>query len=146
MATFEQRITIDATVDRVWETLRNPATWVQWFPDVDRITGLSAVESGATFQWHRGEESGAGTIVAVDDARGLIKVVTSDSGGQVTHIFDLDRAGGLFGLGGNDTRLTYQREYDAPGGLLGEFIAGGNPADLLKVKRTLERVKDLIGG
>jgi uncharacterized protein YndB with AHSA1/START domain len=143
MARFEQRVTIDAPVDRVWGIVTNPQTWEQWFPDVDQLTGLSAVEASVTFQWRHGDETGSGSITAVDADRGLIKVVTTDGGGPVTHIFDLDRAGGMFGLGGSETRLTYQREFDPPGGLLGEFIAGGNPADLLKVKQVLNKVKHL---
>lgn len=143
MARFEQRTNIDAPVDKVWAILINPASWEQWFPDVDRITGLAAVQAGATFQWQNGNDSGSGSIAAVDEGRGLIKVITSEGDKQTSHIFDLDRSGGLFGLGGNDTRLTYQREYDAAGGFLGEFVAGGNPADLLKVKHTLQKVKQL---
>jgi uncharacterized protein YndB with AHSA1/START domain len=146
MARFEQRMTIDAPMDKVWEIVMNPATWSQWFPDVDQVTGLAAVQAGATFQWQHGNDTGSGSIVAVDEGRGLIKVVTSAGGSQTSHIFDLDRSGGFLGLGGNDTRLTYQREYDTPGGFLGDFVAGGNPADLLKVKHTLEKVKRLAEG
>jgi carbon monoxide dehydrogenase subunit G len=146
MARFEQRITIDAPVDKVWELLMNPATWEQWFPDVDRITGLGAIAAGTAFQWQHGDKSGSGSIEAVDSDRGLIKVLVGDGERQTSHIFDLDRAGGLFGLGGNDTRLTYQMEYDAPGGFLGEFVSGGNPAESLKVKHTIEKVKRLAEG
>jgi len=146
MARFEQRVKIDAPIEKVWEIIVSPATWEQWFPDVDSITGLAAVQAGATFQWRNGDESGSGSIVAVDENRGLIKVVTSEGDKQTSHIFDLDRSGGLFGLGGDDTRLTYEREYDTPGGFLGEFVAGGNPVDLLKVKHTLEKVKNLAEG
>lgn len=146
MPTFDQHTRINAPVDKVWAILTNPATWGQWFPGVDRVTNLDAVAANATFQWQHGNETGSGTIVAVDDDRGLLKVVTSHDGHQVTHTFDLDRAGGLFGIGGNDTRLDYKREYDAPGGVIGEFITGGNPVDALTVKQTLEKVKNLAEG
>jgi uncharacterized protein YndB with AHSA1/START domain len=146
MARFEQRINIDAPVEKVWGILINPATWEQWFPDVDRVAGLNAVQAGASFQWHSGNDSGSGSIETVDEDRGLIKVTTSADGKPTIHIFDLDRSGGFFGLGGGDTRLTYHREYDMPGGFIGEFVAGGNPADLLKVKHTLEKVKRLAEG
>jgi uncharacterized protein YndB with AHSA1/START domain len=146
MATFEQHTKIDAPVDKVWAILTNPSTWGQWFPGADKVTGLETVAADTTFQWHQGDETGSGTIVEVDNDRGLIKVVTSHEGDQVTHTFDLDRAGGFFGLGGNDTRLEYKREYDAPGGFIGEFISGGNPADALKVKQTLEKVRRLAEG
>src|SRR5512144_2822241 len=101
MARFEQRVNIDAPVDKVWGILMNPGSWEQWFPDVDRVTGLTAVQAGATFQWQSGNDSGSGSIVAVDEGRGLIKVITSAGDNQTSHISDLDRAGGLFGLGGS---------------------------------------------
>lgn len=146
MAKFEQHVTIDAPMDRVWVMMTNPATWEQWFPGVDRITGLTAVEEGATFQWQDGNDSGSASIVQVDHERGLIKVVTTEKGKQTSHTFDLDRAGGFFGLGGNDTRLTYEREYDAPGGFLGEFVVGGNPVDAVQVKQAIQKIKNLAQG
>ena len=146
MARFEQRVKIDAPIDRVWEIIISPATWPQWFPDVDSINGLEAVQTGASFTWRNDNTTGEGSIVAVDESRGLVKVVTSVGDKQTSHIFDLDRSGGLFGLGGDDTRLTYQREYDVGHGFLGEFVAGGNPIDLMKVKHTLEKVKNLAEG
>jgi len=99
MAKFEQHVTIDAPMDRVWAMMTNPATWSQWFPNVDSISGLSAVEDGATFQWQDGNDSGSASIVEVDHERGLIKVVTTEDGKQTTHTFDLDKAGGFFGFG-----------------------------------------------
>ena len=48
MARFEQRTEIDAPVDKVWGIITNPATWEQWFPDVDGITGLATIQDGAT--------------------------------------------------------------------------------------------------
>lgn len=146
MPRFEQDIRIDAPVDKVWGFLTNPGSWGLWFPNADTVSGLSAVQEGVTFQWREGNDSGSATIAEVDPNRGLIKVVTADDGKQVTHTFDLDRAGGLFGLGGDDTRVVYIREFDAPGGFIGEFVAGGNPMDLLAVKKVLERLKQAVQG
>jgi uncharacterized protein YndB with AHSA1/START domain len=144
MPTFEQRITIDASMDTVWEVLNDTGSWSLWFPGVKGALSLPAVAPGASFSWRDGDDTGAGSIAEVDDAKGIIRAVTQDGGKTTTHTFDIDRAGGLFGLGGNDTRLLYRREYDAPGNIIGEFIAGGNPADMLAVKQTLERVKELV--
>jgi uncharacterized protein YndB with AHSA1/START domain len=146
MATFEQHVTIDAPVDRVWAMMSNPATWEQWFPEADTISGLSAVEQGATFNWQHGNESGTASIVEVDTSRGLITVVTTQGGHQTTHTFDLDQTGGFFGIGGNDTKLKYRREYKAQGSILGEFIASGNPMDAIDVKKTLDKIKRLAQG
>jgi 3-keto-L-gulonate-6-phosphate decarboxylase len=46
-------------------------------------------------------------------------------------------------MGGNDTKLIYKREYHAQGGLIGEFITGGNPMDAREVKQTIEKIKRL---
>lgn len=146
MATFEQHVTIDAPMDEVWALMLNPQSWAQWFPDADQISGLEAIEAGATFQWQGGNESGTGSITEVDANRGLIKVVTTQGDQQMTHVFDLDRAGGFFGMGGNDTKLIYKRDYHAKGGLIGEFIAGGNPMDSREVKQTIEKIKRLAQG
>ncbi len=60
-------------------------------------------------------------------------------GHSATHTFQVNRHGGLFG--GNGSQLHYTLEFQTGGGLIGEFIEGGNPADLLKVKNTVEKVK-----
>lgn len=146
MPRFEQDIRIDAPMDQVWSTLKNPGSWGLWFPNADHVSGLGQVAAGTTFTFRQGNDEASGSIVEVDENRGLIKVVTSDDGKQITHTFDLDRAGGLFGMGGNDTRVVYVREFDAPGGFLGEFVSGGNPMDILAVKRVLERLKQAIEG
>lgn len=143
---FEQRIDINAPMETIWSILSDPNTWPLWFPEVEQVTNLRAVESGATFQWQKGGDAGSGSIVHVDDDSLRIKVVTQMGSDQVTHTFDVDRAGGLFGIGGNDARLKYAMEYDPPGGIIGDFIAGGNPADQLRVKQTLEKVRHLAEG
>jgi uncharacterized protein YndB with AHSA1/START domain len=142
---FDQHIDIDAPADKVWAIITNTETWSQWFPDVEQVTGAGQATAGATFQWRNGEEAGSGTITSVDPDSSRIQVVTQ-GGSEVTHTFDIDRSGGFLGLGGNDSRLRYTMEYDPPGGFLSDFVAGGNPRDLLKVKHTLQKVKGLAEG
>lgn len=146
MPRFEQDIKIDAPVDKVWAMLLNPGSWGMWFPNADSVSGLSSVAAGATFSFRQGNDEGSATIAEVDEGRGLITIVTSDDGKQVSHTIDLDRAGGFLGLGGNDTRVKYIREFDAAGGFVGEFVSGGNPADLMAVKKVLERLKRAVEG
>ena len=146
MAVFERSIKIDAPMDKVWAMMINPASWASWFPDCDEVTGLDAVQEGETFQWRDEGRTGSGTIAQVDTDRGLIKVVVRDGDREVTHTFDLDQSGGFFGIGGDDTSVKYRKEYDAPGGFLGEFVAGGNPIDAIDVKKTLERIRNLAQG
>lgn len=146
MAKFQQQIKIDAPMDHVWKMMLNPATWTSWFPNIDSISGLTTVQKGVTFQWKDDDKSGTGTIAELDHDRGLLTVVITGDGEPTTHTFDLDRAGGFFGLGGNDTKLTYEREYDPAGGFLGEFIKGGNPADSMQVKQVVKKIKQLAQG
>lgn len=141
---FEQHTDIDAPVETVWSILSDPNKWPLWFPGVEQVANISAVESGGTFQWQQGGATGSGTIAHVGDSE--IQVVTQMGSSQVTHTFGVSRHGGLFGLGGHDTRLNYRMEYDPPGGLIGDFVASGNPVDTLKVKHTLEKVKELAEG
>jgi uncharacterized protein YndB with AHSA1/START domain len=146
MPRFEQDIKVDAPVDKVWTMLMNPGSWGLWFPNADSVSGLASVSPGASFTFRQGNDEGSAQIVEVDEGRGLIKIVTMDDGKQVSHTIDLDRAGGFLGMGGNDTRVIYTREFDAPGGFMGEFVSGGNPADTLAVKGVLERIKRAIEG
>jgi uncharacterized protein YndB with AHSA1/START domain len=140
---FDQQVNMDAPVEAVWSVLTDASTWPMWFTDADEVTGLSAVEDGATFQWRDGDDTGPGSIVEVNPSANRLKVVTMKGGNPVTHTFDVDRAGGMFGVGGNDARLKYTMEYDPPGGMVGDFVMGNNPVDSMKVKRTLDKVKGL---
>ncbi|MBK9945355.1 MAG: SRPBCC family protein [Kouleothrix sp.] len=141
---FEQHTDIDAPPETVWAVISDPNTWPQWFPEIEQISGLGTLATGSSFSWQKGAESGSGAIVHVDEND--LKVVTTIGDNQVTHTYTIGRHGGLFGMGGHDTRLTYRMEYDPPGGLLGDFVASGNPADILRVKHTLEKVKHLAEG
>jgi hypothetical protein len=143
---FEQHTDIDAPPDKVWAIITDPKTWPLWFPDIPEDANVGSLAEGATFQWREGDEVGNGSIVSVDTASSRIQVVTQQGQIPVTHTFDLDRSGGFLGFGGNDTRLKYTMEYDPPGGFISDFIAGGNPKDLLKVKRTLDKVRGLAEG
>jgi uncharacterized protein YndB with AHSA1/START domain len=140
---FDQHVDIDAPADTVWATIIDSATWPQWLPDVEQVTNVSAVEPGGTFQFQGGGESGSGSITLVDAASYRLKIVIQSGAVPETHTFDVDRSGGFLGLGGNDARLKYTLEYDPPGGFLSDFVAGGNPKDMLKVKHTLDKIKDL---
>ena len=143
---FDQHVDINAPAGTVWAVLIDSSTWPQWLPDVEQVTNASEVTPGGTFQFQKGGESGSGSITLVDEASYRIKIVTQAGAVPETHTFDVDRSGGFLGLGGNDARLKYTLEYDPPGGFLSDFVAGGNPKDMLKVKHTLEKVKGLAEG
>lgn len=143
---FEQHTDIDVPADKVWAIISDPSTWPLWFPDIQGTITIGSLDAGASFQWQNGDEVGNGSVVSVDTAANRLTVITEQGDTPVTHIFDIDRSGGFLGLGGNDVRLKYTMEYDPPGGFISDFIVGGNPKDLLKVKHTLEKVKGLAEG
>lgn len=140
MPKFEQKSDINAPVDTIWSILTNPTQWPQWFPDVESVTDLAAVQTGSAFHWQSHGQTGTGTIANVTGKQQLaVSMQMKDH--QATHTFRLGPHGGL--LGGKGSTLDYALEFHAPGGAIGEFITGGNPGDLLKVKHTLEKIKEL---
>ena len=143
---FDQHVDIDAPAATVWATIIDPSTWPQWLPDVEQVTNVSAVAPGGTFQVQGGGQSGTGSITLVDESSYRLKIVIQSGAVPETHTFDVDRSGGFLGLGGNDARLKYTLEYDPPGGFLSDFVVGGNPKDMLKLKHTLDKVKGLAEG
>jgi uncharacterized protein YndB with AHSA1/START domain len=141
MAKFDQSIDIKAPVDTVWSILTNPGQWPLWFPDVQSVSGLPAVQTGATFQWQSGSRgAGTGSVVRAEPQRRL-QVVTKMDENQATHTFEVSQRRGL--LGGSGARFHYVLEFKSAGGLIGEVVAGGNPVDLLKVKNAVTKVRDL---
>lgn len=140
---FAQHVDIDAPPNVVWAILADAEKWPLWFEGMQQVTGLSAPQSGANFSWQKGGEQGTGTVLAMDEGKMIIALATREGDAEHSHTFDVDRSGGFFGVGANDSRLRYTLEYDPPGGMFGDFVAGGNPADMLYVKGTLHKIKDL---
>lgn len=140
---FDQHVDIDARPEALWELIIDPARWPLWIEQLEQVSGLDAVAAGAVFQWRHGEQSGSGAVIEADQGKMILKLETRLGDDQRSHSFDIDRSGGFFGLGANDSRLRYTLEYDPPGGMLGDFVAGGNPADTLRVKHTLHKLKEL---
>jgi uncharacterized protein YndB with AHSA1/START domain len=138
MPKFEEREDINAPADAVWGVLTNPATWPQWFQDVQSVNGSFQMGSNVQVQTHSGV---ANATVAQAQPGQLLSIFLDTNGQRSTHTFRLSRHGGLFG--GNGTTLDYVMEHDAPGGLLGNFIVGGNPFDLSRVKHSLDNIKRL---
>jgi uncharacterized protein YndB with AHSA1/START domain len=143
---FYQHIDINASADTVWRILTNLNGWPMWFPDLEQVTNVVAVESGGTFQWHSVGGTGSGSIVSVEPAADRLKIMTQLDDSQVTHGFEVVRSGGGRAMGGDNTGLRYTMEFDPPDTFLVDFVAGGSTKDLNKVQQTLEKVKGLAEG
>ena len=153
MAKFERVEEIDLTPDKVWKVMVTPDLWDEWMPGVTGIAGAGPAVVGSSYPYTAGDKTGKATVTKIDPGR-VLEIVTEVDGHKTTHHFSLSpRVGGLLGLGGvNGTKVDYIMEYTPAGGILGAFVSGGNPVDLLKVKNALNRLEtlaekpDLSGG
>lgn len=142
MAEFEQRIDIDAPVATVWAIVNDSRQWPAWFPEMDEVQDIGSAEVGETFTWERDGKRATGKVVRAED-QSRMQLVTEADGHRQTHTFALRSRGGVFGVGGRGARLDYTLEYEARGGFIGEFIARGNPVDMLRVRNMLKQIKAL---
>lgn len=140
---FSQHMDIDAPPDVVWQLLNDSTKWPLWFHGMEQVTGLGSLAQNASFQWQKGSETGTGSVLRADNEQYVLIFATRAGNDERKHSFDIDRSGGFFGMGGNDSRLKYTLEYDPPGGMIGDFVAGGNPADALAVKNSLGKIRDM---
>ncbi|WP_129671851.1 SRPBCC family protein [Candidatus Chloroploca sp. Khr17] len=140
---FNQHVDIDAPGPQVWELVCDPAKWPLWIEQMEEVDGIGSLAPGAAFAWRHGDERGSGAVIELDAGRFVLKLATRIGDDERTHTFDVDKSGGFLGIGGNDARVRYTYSFDPPGGMLGDFVVGGNPADSLRVKNTLHKLKQL---
>jgi len=143
MPKFEREIDIDATVEKVWQVMTDPASWPHWFPGIDNVTNVSAINAGGTFEWADEGKVGHGTIVAMDPMKSL-EVLTQMDEDKDLHKFKLRSTGGFLGLANDECKVEYVLDTLAGGGILGNFISGGNPKDAIKVKKTMHNLRKFI--
>jgi carbon monoxide dehydrogenase subunit G len=140
MAKFEQKEDIDTTVEHVWAVLSSPKTWGSWFPGITDVTVEGPLQKGTQFQWRNGADAGTGMIARMDVNQALEVII--DQGKHSTHHrFTLKPKGGVLGVGARDATLDYMM--DTGGGPLDQFLRGGNPIDLKKLKDALSKIEDL---
>jgi len=141
--TFEQHVDINATPEAVWTLITDATKWPLWIEQMEHVEGLEAVTPGASFQWRHGNQTGTGAVLQVDAERMILKLSTRLGNDERSHTFDIDRKGGFIRVGARDSRVRYTYAYDVAAGLLGKFVAAGNPGDTLRVKNTLQKLKRL---
>lgn len=143
MPKFEREIEIDAPVEKVWEVMTNPELWPQWFPGIDAITGASQSEEGPTFDYTNEKGAGRGVIVKMEPLKKL-EIITEMGKDKDKHEFELKASGGFFGLNADECKIEYELDTLIGGGILGNFVAGGNPVDAMRVKKTLHLLRKLV--
>ena len=146
MPEFEREVEIDVPVEKAWAVMTNPTQWPQWFPGIEAVSNVSAVEAGGTFEWQNGGRTGHGTIVSVQPMR-CLEIVTQLGRDKDSHVFELEAKQGFLGAGdSHECIVKYTLDTLMAGGVLANFVAGGNPRDTLRVKTALDQLKKLIEG
>ena len=143
MPKFERQVEIDAPVQKVWEILTNPAHWPKWFPGVDTVSKVTSISEGGTFEWTDEGKTGRGTIVKMEPLRRL-EIRTQIGDDKDSHVFELRPAGGFLGLGADECKVEYTLDTLMGGGILSNFVAGGNPKDMMRVKKSMHMFRKVV--
>lgn len=143
MPKFEREVEIDATVEKVWNVLTNPSYWPQWFPGIEDVSNVTSIAEGGTFEWTHEGETGHGTVTKVEPQKRL-EILTQLGDDKDAHVFKLKPSGGFLGLAQDECKVEYTLDTLMGGGILGNFIAGGNPKDALRVKKSMHLLRQLV--
>lgn len=143
MPKFEREVEIDAPVEKVWEVITNPTYWPQWFPGVDQVTNVTPARQGGTFDWMDEGRTGHGKIVKMEPMK-YLEILTQIGDDQDSHVFKLRPSGGFFGMNADECKVEYTLDTLMGGGVLSDFIAGGNPRDALRVKKAMNLLRRLV--
>jgi uncharacterized protein YndB with AHSA1/START domain len=145
MPKFEREVEIDAPVEKVWESLTNPNYWPQWFPGVESVSNVTSIAKGGSFEWTDEGRTGHGTIVKMEPMKHL-EIMTQMGDDQDSHVFKLRPSGGFLGMGEDECKVEYTLDTLMGGGILSNFVAGGNPKDVLRVKKAMHSLRRLVEG
>ncbi|OQA14959.1 MAG: Polyketide cyclase / dehydrase and lipid transport [Chloroflexi bacterium ADurb.Bin360] len=143
MPKFEREIEIDAPVEKVWQVMTDPTKWPQWFPGIDVMTKVPPVAEGAVFEWTAEDKTGRSAIVKMYPLKRL-EIMTQVGDDKDAHVFELRPSGGFLGLSADECKVEYTLDTLMGGGILGNFVAGGNPKDALRVKKAMHLLRKLV--
>jgi uncharacterized protein YndB with AHSA1/START domain len=143
MPKFERDVEIDAPVEKVWEVLTNPSYWPQWFPGVDSVGAAQSLSAGQKIDWVSKGQTGQATITKMEPMKRL-EVMTQLGDDRDSHVFVLHPSGGFFGMKADECKVEYTLDTLMGGGILGSFVAGGNPMDAMRVKKATVLLRKLV--
>lgn len=143
MPKFEREVEIDAPVEKVWEVLTNPNHWNQWFPGVENVTNVASLHEGGSFEWTSKGQTGHGTILKVEPMKRL-EIMTQMGDDKDSHVFKLQPSGGFLGMKADECKVEYTLDTLMGGGILGNFVAGGNPMDTRRVNKAMHMLRKLV--
>ncbi len=143
MPKFERDVEINAPVEKVWNVLINPAYWPQWFPGVESVSGATSISRGESIEWTGNGKTGRATVMQMEPQKRLV-IQTQVGSDKDEHVFVLHPSGGFFGMNADECKVEYTLDTLMGGGILGDFVAGGNPADALRVKNATNLLRKLV--
>lgn len=143
MPKFEREVEIDAPVEQVWKTLTDPDNWHQWFPGIENVSQTTSISTGGTFEWMSEGKSGQGTIQKMEPMKRL-EIITVLGKDKDAHVFELQPSGGFFGQKDDECKVKYTLDTLMGGGIIGNFLAGGNPKETLRVKKSMHLLRKLV--
>jgi len=143
MPKFERVVEIDAPVEKVWEIITDPNHWSEWFPGVDEVANVTSISEGGTFEWRSEGRTGRGRIEKLAPNKRL-EIMTQLGDDRDSHVFELRPSGGFLGLNADECKVEYTLDTLMGGGILGSFIAGGNPIDAIRVKKATHNLRKLV--
>ena len=143
MPKFERDVEIDAPVEKVWNVMINPTFLPQWLPGMESVSDVVKSDEGVVFKWMNKGQTGSGAIVNVQPMKHL-EIMTQLDKDKDAHVFDLRASGGFLGLSADECKVNYTLDTLIGGGILGNFISGGNPEDAMKVKKTTHLLRKLV--
>lgn len=143
MPKFEREVEIDAPVETVWTVTTDPTHWPEWFPGVDSVANVTSTGAGERFEWTAEGRTGHGTIVAMEPMTRL-EIMTQLGDDKDAHVFKLRPSGGFLGLTDDECKVEYTLDTLMGGGILSRFLAGGNPKDMLRVKKAMHMLRRLV--
>ncbi|PKO15855.1 MAG: hypothetical protein CVU39_10050 [Chloroflexi bacterium HGW-Chloroflexi-10] len=143
MPKFEREIEIDAPVEKVWKVITDPNHWSQWFPGVEGVSNATSASVGSIVEWTSTGQTGSATIVKMEPMK-YLEILTQMGDDKDSHVFKLKPSGGFFGLKDDECKVEYTLDTLMGGGILGNFVAGGNPKDAMRVKKTMHLLRKLV--
>lgn len=143
MPKFEREVEVDAPLEKVWEVMTDPASWPHWFPGIDSVSNVTSISAGGTFEWVNDGKTGHGTIVAMEPLKSF-EVLTQMVDDKDSHKFKLRASGGFLGLKNDECKIEYVLDTLAGGGILGNFVSGGNPKDAIRVKKAMINLRKFV--
>lgn len=143
MPEFNREVEIDSPVEKVWEVLTNPRLFPEWFPGVDSVSNVKSSLEGVSFDWLSDDQKGQGNIINMNTLKSL-EIVTQLGDDKDSHLFELKPSGGFFGLSDDECKVQYTQDTLSGNGILGKFISGGNPKDMIRVKNATNALRKLV--